>query len=55
MAVVLRLPDRPAADPREARQAGGSGRSAEILILPCIRRESLDRQPSLDLPQQLQA
>lgn len=58
MAVVLRLPDRSAAADTRSRVAGGQ-ETAEILILPCIRRERLGRQIQAadcgGMPEQLQA
>lgn len=59
MAVVLRLSDRRTAAPPRSGQPGPLPETASILILPCIRREPLDRhaQPRTcdDMPAQLQA
>lgn len=42
MAVVVKLADRAAPQPaREDQAVGGPLRSADIVILPCIRRERL--------------
>lgn len=59
MAVVLRLSDRRAAAAILPDQSGRHQGTAEILILPCIRRERLERQvQSMDcaaIPAQLHA
>ncbi|MBC8129058.1 MAG: hypothetical protein H7Y08_01905 [Rhizobiaceae bacterium] len=56
MATVFRFPDPPALVRRETMTAERAGREAEIVILPCIRREPLDRrQATADLPAQLHA
>lgn len=59
MAVVLRFPDRLAAGPNQTRETArpdrASRHSGEIVILPCIRREALERAAADELPAQLQA
>ena len=59
MAVVLRLSDRRTAAAPRSGQTGPLPATAAILILPCIRREPLDRhvppRTCDDMPAQLQA
>lgn len=61
MAVVYRFPDRVTAGPEQTRghdeSFGKVLRTADIVILPCIRRERIDPRQAgeHDLPTQLQA
>jgi hypothetical protein len=41
MTVMLRFPHRSTADPHRAAVDARGGRSAEIIILPCVRREPI--------------